>query len=101
VTIAPGQPGIAPAERAACLALSAERDLCLRRILAAWRAGYRAGELARADDYGRGLHDGALARKRAEHGLVELVRLELARWGPGGREHFADPRPDDFPGRGE
>lgn len=25
--------------------------------------------------------------------------LEVKRWGPGGREHFADPRPGDFPGR--
>jgi hypothetical protein len=28
------------------------------------------------------------------------ARIEEARWGPGGREHFADPRPGDFPGRG-
>jgi hypothetical protein len=26
--------------------------------------------------------------------------LEAERWGPGGREHFGDPRPGDFPGRG-
>jgi hypothetical protein len=25
--------------------------------------------------------------------------LELARWGPTGREHFGDPRPGDYPGR--
>lgn len=28
------------------------------------------------------------------------AELENRRWGPGGREHFADPRPGDFPGRG-
>jgi hypothetical protein len=28
------------------------------------------------------------------------AELEERRWGPGGREHFADPRPGDFPGRG-
>lgn len=27
------------------------------------------------------------------------AELEEKRWGPGGREHFADPRPGDFPGR--
>ena len=28
-----------------------------------------------------------------------IADLEERRWGPGGREHFADPRPGDFPGR--
>jgi hypothetical protein len=28
-----------------------------------------------------------------------LDELEARRWGPGGREHFADPGPGDFPGR--
>ncbi len=28
------------------------------------------------------------------------AELETRRWGPGGRAHFADPRPGDFPGRG-
>ena len=27
------------------------------------------------------------------------AELEQHRWGPGGRAHFADPRPGDFPGR--
>jgi len=29
-----------------------------------------------------------------------FAEIEERRWGPGGREHFADPRPGDFPGRG-
>ena len=29
----------------------------------------------------------------------DLGEIEARRWGPGGREHFADPRPGDFPGR--
>jgi hypothetical protein len=29
----------------------------------------------------------------------DLDELEARRWGPGGRAHFADPRPGDFPGR--
>jgi hypothetical protein len=29
----------------------------------------------------------------------DLAELEERRWGPGGRAHFADARPGDFPGR--
>ena len=29
-----------------------------------------------------------------------FAELEERRWGPGGRAHFADPRPGDYPGRG-
>jgi hypothetical protein len=61
--------------------------------------GYRAGyEAAWGDreadaaawwrDHGRSLVD------RPDH-----AELEERRWGPGGRAHFADPRPGDFPGR--
>jgi hypothetical protein len=32
------------------------------------------------------------------HGGPPFAELEEHRWGPGGREHFADPRPGDFPG---
>jgi hypothetical protein len=32
------------------------------------------------------------------HG-TSWAELEQRRWGPGGRAHFADPRPGDFPGR--
>lgn len=39
--------------------------------------------------------------KALQHGLVLDAELEGLRWGPGGREHFADPRPGDFPGRAE
>jgi hypothetical protein len=60
-----------------------------------YRAGYQAacGE-READaaawwrDHGRGLAE------RPAH-----AELEERRWGPGGRAHFAYPRPGDFPGR--
>lgn len=29
----------------------------------------------------------------------DLAEIEERRWGPGGREHFADARPGDYPGR--
>jgi hypothetical protein len=30
----------------------------------------------------------------------DLAEIDERRWGPGGRAHFADARPGDFPGRG-
>ncbi len=57
-----------------------------------------------ARGYERGLAEGyvrAIADVKAvQRGLVLDAELEVRRWGPGGREHFADPRPGDFPGRG-
>ncbi len=61
-----------------------------------------AREMAAAA-YERGQVDGYLRAiadvKAVQHGLVLDAELEVRRWGPGGREHFADPRPGDFPGR--
>ena len=37
--------------------------------------------------------------KAAQQGIVRDADLEVRRYGPGGREHFADPRPGDYPGR--
>jgi hypothetical protein len=49
----------------------------------------------------RGLSDGYVRAiedlKAYQHGIVRDAEIEAARWGPGGREHFADPRPGDFP----
>jgi hypothetical protein len=59
---------------------------------------------AAADGYERGVAAGYVAAiadvKAIQHGLVADAELEALRWGPGGRAHFADPRPGDFPGRG-
>lgn len=90
---------MATVARQQLMTLSDERDQWHRLVGAAWCEGYRAGELAHVDDYARGVVDGAAARKRAEHDLVEWAQLELLRWGPDGAEHFGDPRPGDFPGR--
>ena len=63
-----------------------------------------ASEMAAAA-YERGRADGyvqaAADIKAVQHGLVLDAELEARRWGPGGRAHFADPRPGDFPGRCE
>ena len=61
-------------------------------------------EDARAAAYERGLAEGyvlALADLKAwQHDTVRDAELDRRRWGPGGRERFADPRPGDYPGRG-
>jgi len=52
----------------------------------------------------RGLIEGYLLAlsdvKAVQHGIVRDAELEALRYGPGGRAHFADPRPGGFPGRG-
>lgn len=62
--------------------------------------GYRAGVEA-----ARGELDAEHADWWRAHGqrLIDQpshAELEERRWGPGGRAHFADPRPDDYPGTG-
>ena len=71
------------------LALSDERDLWLRRVYDAWRDGYAAA----LDD----AVTASLARIWPPPGHV--TETDRRRWGPGGREHFGDPRPGDFQGR--
>ena len=60
-------------------------------------------EHAAAAEYERGLAEGYLRAiadlKAFQHAEVRDAELEARRWGPGGRAHFADPRPGDFPGR--
>ena len=55
-----------------------------------------------AAEYERGQADGyvrAIADvKGVQHGIVRDAELDALRWGPGGREHFGDPRPGDYPG---
>jgi hypothetical protein len=74
---------------AALLALSDERDTWLRRVRQAWAEGYQAA----LDD----AVVSSLARIWPPPGHVP--EIELARWGPGGREHFGRPRPGDYRGR--
>ena len=87
------------------LALSDERDLWLRRLLAVERDAYDLG-------YERGVEDGRRAvlaeetafRRWASGHLRSAgppyAALELRRWGPGGRDRAGDPRPGDYPGQG-
>ncbi len=87
------------------LAVSDERDQWLTRLHAAERAAFARGRAAgRREGY-------EYAYREMDRRWVEIARpvarggpmfaeLERKRWGPDGREHFADPRPGDFPGRG-
>lgn len=86
-------------DAARVLAESDLRDRELRLRLAAWREGYAAAAAQFREHYERGLTDGVLAYKAAEHGVVRDLRQHLRAWG-GLREHFADPRPGDYMGRG-
>ncbi len=56
-----------------------------------YQAGYRQAEADMAARWNQATRPAA-GPSHAE--------LEERRWGPGGRAHFADPRPGDFPGRG-
>jgi hypothetical protein len=75
-----------------------EAELELQRQLA--REAY---ELGQADGWRRGYAraEADMARRWQEIsaliaiGGVTHEELELRRWGPGGREHFGDPRPGD------
>jgi hypothetical protein len=59
---------------------------------AGFQAGYRQADADQAAQW-------AKAARPVTHGISH-ADLEARRWGPGGRAHFADPRPGDFPGRG-
>lgn len=91
------------------LAVSAERDRWTRRVLAAeragydrgrrdgWRDGYRQGREDEAQDWFTSLAPAREAVRLCARG-PSYVELERLRWGPGGREHFGDPRPGDYTG---
>jgi len=105
--------------RRGILGLSNERDLYLRRILAAYRDGYAA---ARDVAYSQGFIAGVASIKRQIRNEVDDLRTETARWHvccracrrtPAGkracvrgdcrdchvrtRETFGLPHPDDYP----
>jgi hypothetical protein len=91
------------ADREALLVTSGERDLWLRRLLAAelaaWRAGYAAG---RADERRAGDRAwSARAPLKVSDG-PDLAELEALRWElrgePRTRETFGLPHPDDYMG---
>lgn len=79
-------------------AATAETETRYRSQLAreAYEAGRHAGyRQAKAEEEARWRQASpAVAVEGPSH-----AELEERRWGPGGRDHFADPHPGDFPGR--
>lgn len=71
----------------------AEREAAYRNQLA--RQMYETGRRDAEADMARRWAE--IARPVARS--VGHAELERRRWGRGGRAHFADPRPGDFPGR--
>ena len=70
-----------------------EHETAYRNQLA--RQMYEAGRRDAEADMARFWAEAARQVTRG----VSHAELEQRRWGPGGRAHFADPRPGDFPGR--
>jgi hypothetical protein len=90
------------------LLASDERDVWSQRCLDWWSDGYRAGWAAR-DEVGGGVtvvdyNAADLARMQgewADQARAAYAGLDAKRYPPNGREQFGDPRPGDFPGRGD
>ena len=71
--------------------VEAETRYCLQLGREMYEAGYKRAEADMAERWTRAAAPAVRGQCYAE--------LEERRWGPGGREHFADPRPGDYPGR--
>lgn len=71
--------------------VEAETAYRLQLARESFDAGYAAAEADMAARWN------AIARTTAPG--PSHAELEDRRWGPGGRAHFADPRPGDYPGR--
>ena len=75
---------------------TAYRNQLARQMYEAGRRdGYEAGRRDTEADMARCWAEAARSVTRG----VSHAELEQRRWGPGGRAHFADPRPGDFHGR--
>ena len=75
---------------------TAYRNQLARQMYEAGRRdGYEAGRRDAEADMARFWAEAARQVTRG----VSHAELEQRRWGPGGRAHFADPRPGEFPGR--
>ena len=70
--------------------ITAETGYRIQCAREARHAGFEAGRRSAFAEM-------ACAWAQAAKAVTEPV--DERRWGPGGRAHFADPRPGDFPGR--
>jgi len=82
--------------------IEAETRYRLRMAREAFHAGMALGAAQAREAQ---LQEQAEAQRQMASRLMPVLmsptfaELETRRWGPGGRAHFADPRPGDFPGR--
>jgi hypothetical protein len=94
-----------PQEQRKFLELSDERDQQERLREKAEREAFQAGRRLGHDE---GRREYEAQETEAWRRILEpfahdrpfFHELEERRWGPDGREHFGDPRPGDFAGRG-
>ena len=75
--------------------MSTDQDRETSDYLSLIRAAHEAGRAAADKDMAERWNDIA---KPVTHGGKTQAELEELRWGPGGREHFGDPRPGDYKG---
>lgn len=93
---------VSPGTVSRLLALSGERDQWQQFGLEWARWSYRSGYCDGRDDGYRAGFEEAVRGWKVTAGLITgeaHAELEARRWGPGGREHFGDLRPGDYPGR--
>jgi hypothetical protein len=82
--------------------IEAETRYRLQTAREAFQAGVTAGAAKAREAL---LQEQAAADRQLAARLMPILmspdqaEMETRRWGPGGRAHFADPRPGDFPGR--
>jgi hypothetical protein len=70
--------------------IAAETGYRIQCAREARHAGFEAGRRSAFEE---------MARAWAQAAKAVTGPVDERRWGPGGRAHFADPRPGDFPGR--
>lgn len=85
---------------AQALALSDERDQRHKFAYDLARDAYAAGYAdGLADEQRRADREWAAMPVPVPRAPETIAELDARRWGPGGRERFADPRPGDYPGQ--
>lgn len=70
------------------------REMYQAGLAEGWREGYAAAGAERDRAWSEIARRAVRITAGPDH-----AELEGRRWGPGGRAHFGDPRPGDFPGR--
>jgi hypothetical protein len=75
------------ADPSAMVTLETARRWAAEAAARAYASGVTAGRLEMVAEL-----------KRTDRGVVAAFELEIVRWGPGGRTHFADSRPGDYTG---